>query len=291
MLTYTYFADPQLADGDPLQPRCGPKEGFTQMTVRGRSFVEVGFGLAKCVFNSTYRTNATVLDANTMVCDTPPLETVSGDLWYNVSVTLDGDFVANASAKFWYYDNPTISSIWPWLGPQSGETESVVRGTGFDQSTICDLKVRYGRTHLVPKAVRAAEVVVASPPVGRPGAVVVSVSGNNQQFIDDRTLHFRDVENTFEYYQLFYVQQVAPESLSNAGNSPLKLTGMLFDQFKWDNGTERRVPIQCRFVDGAGTVLGTPRNMTRVSDTQQICRAPATSYTGETKVELSLNGQ
>ena len=79
--------------------------------------------------------------------------------------------------------------------------------------------------------------------------------------------------------------------MSNAGNSPLKLTGMLFDQFKWDNGTERRVPIQCRFVDGAGTVLSTPRNMTRVSDIQQICVAPATDYTGNTKVELSLNGQ
>jgi len=200
VLTYTYFADPALAEQDPVQPHCGPTGGFTQVTVRGRNFVEVGFGLAKCVFNSTYRTNATVLDANTMVCDSPPLESVNGDLWYNVSVTLDGDFVANASAKFYYYENPTISSISPWLGPMSGDTESVVRGTGFDQSTICDLKVRYGRTHLVPRAVTSGEVVVASPAVGRPGQVVVSVSGNNQQFIDDRTLHFRDLENTFEYY-------------------------------------------------------------------------------------------
>ena len=87
------------------------------------------------------------------------------------------------------------------------------------------------------------------------------------------------------------MEHVSPESLSNAGNSPLKLTGMLFDQFKWDNGTERHVTIECRFVDAAGTVLGTPRNMTRVSDTQQICAAPATTYTGDVKVELSLNGQ
>jgi hypothetical protein len=61
------------------------------------------------------------------------------------------------------------------------------------------------------------------------GAVVVSVSGNNQQFIDDVTLHFRDKENTFEYYQAFIVNKVAPETISNAGNTPIEMTAMLFD--------------------------------------------------------------
>ena len=87
------------------------------------------------------------------------------------------------------------------------------------------------------------------------------------------------------------MEHVSPETLSNAGNSPLKLTGMLFDQFRWDNGTEREVMIRCRFLDAAGTVVGTPRNTTRVSDTQRICVAPATDYAGDVRVELSLNGQ
>jgi hypothetical protein len=117
--------------GNPLQPSCGPKEGYTQITVTGSNFEPMGFGLAKCIFNSTYRMNATILDPNRIVCDSPPLETVTGDLWYNVSVTLDGDFVSQATGNFSYYQNPTIASVAPWLGPLTGETASTITGTGF----------------------------------------------------------------------------------------------------------------------------------------------------------------
>jgi len=57
-----------------------------------------------------------------MVCDSPPLDSQNGDMWYNVSVTLDGDFVSEANAQFSYYDEPTIKSITPALGPLSGGT-------------------------------------------------------------------------------------------------------------------------------------------------------------------------
>jgi hypothetical protein len=114
-----------------LLPPCGPKEGFTQITIRGKNFVEIGFGVAKCIFNSTYRMNATVLDSNTLVCDSPPLEGVNGDNWYNVSVTLDGDYISKANGVFSYYEQPTITAVSPWLGPMAGDTESVIHGTGF----------------------------------------------------------------------------------------------------------------------------------------------------------------
>lgn len=48
--------------------------------------------------------NATVIDSTTLYCDSPPLESNEGTLFYNVSVTLDGgDFISNASAEFRYY--------------------------------------------------------------------------------------------------------------------------------------------------------------------------------------------
>jgi IPT/TIG domain len=65
--------------------------------VRGKNFIEFGFGKAKCVFNNTYYTNATVTDPNTLYCDSPPLDSLSGDTWYNVSVSLDGDQVSNST--------------------------------------------------------------------------------------------------------------------------------------------------------------------------------------------------
>ena len=137
--------------------------------LKGKSFVEIGFGVAKCIFNGEFRMNATVLDTNTIVCDSPPLDSTNTDGFYNVSLTLDGDYVSRASGKFFYYDNPTIESLSPWLGPMAGNTETIIRGTGFTQTSICDLKVRYGSTHLVPKDIESNHLKVLSPPAGRPG--------------------------------------------------------------------------------------------------------------------------
>jgi len=47
--------------------------------------------------------NATVIDSNTLICDSPMLESLNGDMWYNISVTLDGQDVSNSDQKFMYY--------------------------------------------------------------------------------------------------------------------------------------------------------------------------------------------
>lgn len=39
--------------------------------------------------------NATVIDDGTIYCDSPKLDGNSEDMWYNVSVTLDGDYKTN----------------------------------------------------------------------------------------------------------------------------------------------------------------------------------------------------
>lgn len=47
--------------------------------------------------------NATVIDSTKMVCDSPPLESVNPEMWYNISVSLDGEFVSDATSLFKYY--------------------------------------------------------------------------------------------------------------------------------------------------------------------------------------------
>jgi len=117
------------------------------------------------------------------------------------------------------------------------------------------------------------------------------MSGNGQQYTADRTLHYRDQQNTFEYYQPYAVIRVQPSQASNSGNTPLILDGILFDQFKFDNGTEKRVPILCRFKDGAGNLLDKARKMRRISGSQQECIAPKSALAGEkARLELSPNG-
>ena len=120
-----------------------------------------------------------------------------------MSVTLDGDYRTNATGVFSYYRNPTISGVSPDLGPVTGATNSYLTGSGFNDTNICRLTVRYGQTHVAPTSMSDTQLDVNSPPVTVPGEVVVSVSGNGQQFINDKTLHFRDASNTFYYYHSF----------------------------------------------------------------------------------------
>lgn len=120
----------------------------------------------------------------------------------------------------------------------------------------------------------------------------MSISGNNQQFIDDKTLHFRDVENTFEYMQNFFVEAITPRYISNSGNTTVRMKGMLFDQFKYDNGTTRNVTLQYRFVDKeTGTPFVDPSKMTKVSDIEEEFLVPKNDHVGDAKIQISANGQ
>jgi hypothetical protein len=72
-------------------------------------------------------------------------------------------------------------------------------------------------------------VVVQTAPVPVPGSVVVTMSGNGQQYSDDTTLHFRDRTNTYEFFQSIIVEDILPNSAKATGHTDVHLTGMLFD--------------------------------------------------------------
>jgi len=68
-VNYLYYETPVITG---VYPPCGPHTGFTQITVTGRNFIDMGFGRIKCIFNGT-RMNATIIDNTTVKCDSPPL--------------------------------------------------------------------------------------------------------------------------------------------------------------------------------------------------------------------------
>jgi len=65
-----YYEQPEIHD---IEPKCGPTLGYTQITVKGKNFVEMGFSMAKCVFNNTVHMNTTIINEETLLCSTPPL--------------------------------------------------------------------------------------------------------------------------------------------------------------------------------------------------------------------------
>ena len=95
------------------------------------------------------------------------------------------------------------------------------------------MSVRFGPSLLDEKQVSMdnGNIIIQTYPSKYPGAVVVTISGNNQQFTHDRTLHFRDLYNTFEYYQPFFIVDVSPPSVSNRGVADIRIMGQLFNQF------------------------------------------------------------
>jgi hypothetical protein len=55
---------------------------------------------------------------------------------------------------------------------------------------------------------------------------VVSVSLNGQQFIRDKTLHYRDNENTFTYIQDVLIHGHHPTTGPISGKTKIKISGL-----------------------------------------------------------------
>lgn len=153
--------------------------GYTQFTIMGKNFIENGFGNTKCIFNNTIYMNATVIDKNTLVCNSPPLEQSSGDMFYFISITFDGLFIANSTTKFWYYNDPKIKSVTPGMGPLAGGTEVLLIGRGFNQTNICDLTLKMEQKLVPFKLINDTAIQFTTPKANVSGALVVSLSGNN----------------------------------------------------------------------------------------------------------------
>jgi hypothetical protein len=164
-------------------------------------------------------------------------------------------------------------------------------GKNLNHPNMCNKKIRFGQQVYNPDSATDSNVLVMTQPVSVPGAIVVTMSGNGQQYSDDITLHFRDRPNTYEFFQPVLVEDIMPNIATAGGHTNIHLTGMLFDQFKNHNGTSKELDWKCRFKDGMGNVIGDERNMTRVSDIEYICQTPPSKYTGETAIEVNQNDQ
>ena len=65
---FLYYETPAI---ESIEPTCGPDFGYTQITVRGKNFIDLGHNKIMCVFNETIFTNATIMDNTLVYCDSP----------------------------------------------------------------------------------------------------------------------------------------------------------------------------------------------------------------------------
>lgn len=250
----------------------------------------MGFGKAKCVFNSTIFMNATIVDENHLECDSPPLPRSAQSDWYYISLTLNNRDVTNSTNKFYYYPEPTLEQVYPNKGPVVGGTNSYLYGLGFAHQNICGLTVRYGGIALNPMSSNDTHILVSSPKVNVPDAVVVSVSGNGQQFINDITIHFRDHENTFTYYQDMLIKSMHPQMGPSSGNTKIVVSGLGLNQFNFGNRTADPTPIYLRFIDTSnGSVIGKERPAFSQTDERLFWMTPSAPEGTKAMLQLSYN--
>jgi hypothetical protein len=247
--------------------------------------------------------NATIMENNLLKCDSPPLQAALGYSesgtgysdegnvpWYNISITINGKEIVSSSLKFEYYVDPTMWSITPNVGPMKGGTNSTIKGNGFKQPGVCNVTVRYGTFTQYLKNYTDTDLIVFSPPASVPDAVTVSIALNGQQFINDKTLHFRDVENTFTYFQDLFIQNHFPKSGPTYGGTIVKVTGLGFRQFKTDDGVEKDQKIFIRFRDSTTLVkLGNTTEAYDVMEDEFSFKSPPAPIGTYAIIEVSFN--
>ena len=258
----------------------------------------MGLNKAKCIWNGKRAMNVTIIDSETLYCSSPPMTRSESlmpamDMRHTVEVTLNGAETTDNKIKFAYYPDPEISAVQDSnKGPVIGGTQSTILGRGFKHENICDLKIRYGALETTPVIVNNTLVKTVSPRVSVPDAVVLSPSGNGQNYGADLTLHYRDIENTFTYYQDMFVHDLRPQSGPTSGKTRVEVSGIGFKQFKYDNGTLRDdIPLYLKFVDQGGQIIGDIQKISEIDNDSFVCHTPKAPAGTQAIIMVSFNKQ
>lgn len=145
---------------------------------------------------------------------------------------------------------------------------------------------------MTPFIVNNTVVQTVSPRVSVPDAVVISPSGNGQNYGADLTLHYRDLENTFTYYQDMFVHDMHPQSGPTSGKTRVEVSGIGFKQFKNDNGTIKEgVPLFAKFTDELGQNIGDIMTINEIDNDSFYFNTPKAPAGTRAILNLSFNKQ
>lgn len=259
----------------------------------------MGLNKAACIFNGKKAMNVTIIDEQTLLCSSPPLTRAESlmpymEMRHTLEITLNGAETTNNKIKFAYYSDPEISQVLHSnRGPVRGGTNSTLVGRGFKHENVCNLKIRYGALEVTPEIFNDTHIRTISPQVSVPDAVVLAPAGNGQNYGADLTLHYRDIENTFTYYQDMFVHDVRPQAGPTSGKTRVEVSGIGFKQFKHDNGTIRDdLPLYAKFIDfSSGKDIGEVQTITEIDNDSFVYFTPKAVAGTQAILMLSFNKQ
>ena len=287
-IRYTYYAIAQIGS---ISPTCGPRTGYTQITVTGTNFASYTPGKVKCIFGGIEQTDATIISDTEIRCDSPDIHLKNyQQTFFNFSVSLNGNDQSTAAImpQFAFYDFHTLTDMNPKFGPLEGSTQSYVYGSGFAQKGVCNVTVRFGASEVSVVSYNDTIILVNSPEVGNPGTSIVQVSLNGQQFTDyagPRNIGGSKFDSKIEY--LFYEAPLTtgfhPLGGPSSGNSIINIFGagfgeegdVVYVRFKYNTNSTVFAVITCEDVD-----------LNKIQ-----CYSPRANPNSVAILELSRNGQ
>ena len=113
-----------------------------------------------------------------------------------------------------------------------GGTLSALNGAGFKQEAACNVTIRYGAlTQNISNATNFTDtqINITSPPSNVPARVIVSISLNGQQYLNDKVFHLTDKMNIFTYYQDVFISDYSPKNGPISGKTLVRVEGMGFN--------------------------------------------------------------
>lgn len=239
--------------------------------------------------------NATVMEHDIIKCDSPPAQgwfkkDTKGLRFYYLEITLDGKLYGGPPQKFYYYKDPDITGVNPIMGPIDGGTEVTISGVGFNQPATCNMTVRFGNIYTTPISYDSYQIKAKTPKVDVPNAVVVAVGINGQQFTKDKTLRYKDEENTFYYYENPIIYEFTPKKGLSNGGTIVTIRGQGFLPKKFPNGTFEETPVYLRMLEsGSRKPLGPTTTAENVENEEIEWKVPPAPAGTKGIISLSLN--
>ncbi len=205
---YTYYAAPTITS---ISPMSGPAPGGTSVTITGTNFAGLS-GTSAVQFGGVDATGYTVVNATTITATAPP-----GTGTVDVRVTTPGGTTPNTAADdFTYIPAPTIASIAPSSGPETGGTVVTITGTNLTTTT----QVQFGGVDATSFTVVNGTTITATAPAGTGNVSVrvTSPSGTSANTAAD----------DYAYVPAPSVTNVAPAAGPTAGGTSVTITGTNF---------------------------------------------------------------
>jgi hypothetical protein len=204
---YTYNSTPSITS---VTPADGPVAGGTAVTIAGANFTTTPD--TTVTIGGTSATSVIVVDANTITCDTPAH--AAGAVDVVVTNSNGSDTLVNG---FTYHNPPTITSVSPSSGPETGGTPVTVTGTDF--TTAGTTTVTFGGASATSVVVVDALTITCVTPAGTLGQVDVVVTND---FGTDTLV------NGFTYTVAPTLTSISPADGPVTGGTPVTLTGANF---------------------------------------------------------------